>query len=121
MSPEEFFYKMLKEGLENYFDTEIIRLTEYDHNGEIFGRPDEIELDLIIKDDLLIICELGFSMSKGRIYMFDKKVSFYENHHQKKANRKLVIAPLIYPGVVKIGEKLGIEVYNSVEAVKVIH
>jgi len=36
--------------------------TSYDEQGEVFGHPDQIELDIIIKNGLLLICELKSSI-----------------------------------------------------------
>ena len=45
----------------------MINITEYDDEGEVFGRPDQIELDLLIKNGLLIIGEIQSSISKSII------------------------------------------------------
>jgi len=46
---------------------QVINVTEYDDEGEVFGRPDQIELDLLIKNGLLIIGEIQSSISKSPI------------------------------------------------------
>jgi hypothetical protein len=37
---------------------------------EVFGRPDQVELDIIIKNGDVILCEIKSSMSKADIYSF---------------------------------------------------
>ncbi len=61
---EQSFRNALKGILEEFFDVQVINVLEYGDAGEVFGRPDQVELDLIIKDSLLIICEIKSSMSK---------------------------------------------------------
>ena len=57
--------------------------------------PDQIELDIIIKNGMLIICERKSSMSKSDMYAFGHKVRLYEKRHQKKSDKLIVILPMI--------------------------
>ncbi len=116
---EESFRKALKGILEDSFGVEVINVTEYDHDGEVFGRPDQIELDLLIKNGLLIICEIKSSMSKADMYLFERKVRFYESRHSRYANRKLAISPMVHPRAKEVANNLGIEVYSYGEDVAI--
>jgi len=116
---EESFRKALKGILEDSFGVEVINVTEYDHDGEVFGRPDQIELDLLIKNGLLIICEIKSSMSKADMYLFERKVRFYESRHSRSANRKLAISPMVHPRAKEVANNLGIEVYSYGEDVAI--
>jgi len=88
-------------------------VTEYDDEGEVFGRPDQVELDVIIKNDLLLICELKSSIDKAGIYIFERKARFYERRHNCKANRLIVISPMIDARAQRVAERLGIETYGD--------
>jgi hypothetical protein len=105
----------LKGTLEDSFDVEVVNVTEYDDEGEVFGRPDQVELDLIIKDGLLIVCEIKSSVSKADMYTFERKVRFYERKHERQASRALVISPMVDKQARIVANKLGIEVYSYVE------
>ena len=61
---EQSFCDALKAILEESFGVPVINVTEYDDEGEVFGRPDQIGLDLLIKNGLLIIGEIQSSISK---------------------------------------------------------
>ena len=115
---EASFRNALKGILEDSFDIEVLNINEYDDTGEVFGRPDQVELDLIIKNGLLIICEIKSSISKSEMYTFYRKVLFYEKRHQRQANRKLVISPMVDDRAKPIAEELGIEVYSYADSVK---
>ncbi len=115
---EASFRNALKGILEDSFGVEVLNINEYDDEGEVFGRPDQIELDIIIKNGLLIICEIKSSMSKSDMYSFDRKVSFYEKRHQRQANRKLVISPMIDDRAKPVAEDLGIEIYSYADSVE---
>jgi hypothetical protein len=97
---------------------EILNITKYDDAGVVFGRPDQIELDIIIKNGILIIAEIKSSMSKPEMYIFERKVRFYEERHQRKASEMIVISPMVAPNAIPVAEKLEIRVYGSAEDVK---
>lgn len=118
MYSEQSFRNALAGILEQSFGVQVINLTEYDEQGEVFGHPDQIELDILIKNGLLIICEIKSSISKSDIYAFERKIRFYERRHQQTANRKLVISPMVHPRAREIAGNLGIEVYSYAEDVQ---
>lgn len=92
-------------------------MTEYDDAGEVFGRPDQVELDVIIQNGILILCEIKSSISRAEMYIFDRKVAFYEKRHARQATRKLVISPMVEDRARTVAKKLGIEVYSYAEDV----
>ncbi|MGA9350005.1 MAG: DUF3782 domain-containing protein [Anaerolineae bacterium] len=114
---EQSFRNALKGILEEFFDVQVINVVEYDDTGEVFGQPDQVELDLIIKDGLLIICEIKSSMSKGDMYIFGRKVKFYEQKHDRKATRMLVISPMVDERAQSVADKLGVQVYSHAQDV----
>jgi hypothetical protein len=65
---------------------EVVHINEFDDTGEVFGRPDQIELDLIIRNGILLIAEIKSSMSRGEMYLFERKARFYEKRHQRTAH-----------------------------------
>ena len=97
--------------LEKSFGVEVVNINDYDDEGVVFGRPNQVELDILIKNGLLIACEIKSSMDKAGLYIFSRKVDFYERKHQRKANRRLIITPFLDPRAAGLPEKLGIEVY----------
>ena len=115
---EASFRNGLKGILQDSFGVEVIHLNEFDHDGEVFGRPDQVEIDVIIKNGLIILCEIKSSMSKGDLYIFDRKVAFYEKHHQRTVNRKLVICPMVDQRALPVAENLGIEIYSYAEDIE---
>ena len=117
---EQSFRSALKAILEDSFAVEVQNVTEFDEAGYVFGHPDQVELDIIIKDGLLIICEIKSSMSRSDVYTFGRKVEFYEQEHKQKATRKLVISPMVDEYAQRVAKKLGIEVYSYAEAVEAI-
>lgn len=115
---EASFRNGLKGILEDSFGVEVLNLNDFDHDGEVFGRPDQVEIDVIIKNGLVILCEIKSSMSKGDLYIFDRKVAFYEKYHHRTVNRKLVICPMVDQRALPVAENLGIEIYSSAENIE---
>ncbi|TVQ86326.1 MAG: DUF3782 domain-containing protein [Chromatiaceae bacterium] len=110
---EKAFRDALAGILEEHFGVQVINVTDYDDQGIVFGRPDQIELDVIIKNGLLLICELKSSIDKAGMYIFERKARFYEQRHQRSANRLIVISPMIDAQARKVAERLGIETYGD--------
>lgn len=110
---EQAFRDALAGILEQNFGVRVINVNEYDDQGEVFGRPDQVELDVIVKNGLLLICELKSSIDKAGMYIFERKARFYERRHQRAANRLIVISPMIDARARKVAERLGIETYGD--------
>lgn len=115
---EESFRNGLKGILEESFGVQVLNLNDFDYNGEVFGRPDQVEIDVIIKNGLVILCEIKSSMDKAGMYIFDRKVAFYEKYHQRKVNRKLVICPMVDQRALPVAEALGIEIYSYSDSIE---
>ncbi len=110
---EAAFRNALAGILEESFGAEVLNINEYDEQGEVFGRPEQVELDVIIQNGVLLICELKSSIDKAGMYIFERKARFYEKRHQHKAGRLIVISPMIDRKARKVAEKLTIETYSD--------
>jgi len=74
---------------------------------------------VIIKNGLVIVCEIKSSISKSDMYIFDRKVEFYQRYYHREVNRKIVISPMVDQTAFPVAENLGIEVYSYAEDVPV--
>jgi len=118
IAAETSFRNALAGILAENFGVQVLNVTEIDEEGVVFGHPDQIELDVIIKNGLLLICEIKSSISRSDMYTFERKVRFYETRHQRQANRKLVISPMVEAKALAVATQLGIEVYDDSSEVK---
>ncbi|ACK68125.1 Protein of unknown function DUF1626 [Rippkaea orientalis PCC 8801] len=116
---EASFRNALAGILKDSFGVEVVNINDYDPDGIVFGRPDQVEIDVIIKNGLVIVCEIKSSMSKSDIYTFGRKVEFYQQKYQRSVNRKIVISPMIAPNALPVAESLGIEVYSYADSVSI--
>ena len=117
LASEASFRAALKGILEESFGVEVINVNEFDDEGTVFGVPDQVEIDIIVRNGELILCELKSSMSKSDIYTFERKVQYYQRRHGRTASRKIVISPMVRPEARPVAERLGIEVFGSADAV----
>ncbi|HLC14896.1 MAG TPA: DUF3782 domain-containing protein [Thermodesulfovibrionia bacterium] len=115
---EQSFRNGLKAILEETFKVNVIHVNEWDDKGFVFGRPDQIELDIIIKNSHLIICELKSSISRTEMHIFERKVRFYEEKHGRKCDRMVVISSMVDLKAKHLAEELGIETYTHSYDVK---
>lgn len=119
LQAEASFRNGLKAILEESFGVKVERYEDYDLEGMVFGRPDQVELDVIIHDRTLILCEIKSSMSKSDMYTLWRKKDFYETKHGRKASRVMVISPMIDDSARAVAKNLDVEVYGYAEDVKI--
>ncbi|WP_448543502.1 PD-(D/E)XK nuclease family protein [Roseiflexus sp.] len=112
---EQSFRNALRGILTGFFNLEVINVIEYDDTGAVFGRPDQIELDLIIKNGLLIICEIKSSVSKADVYAFERKARWYEQRHARQADRLMIISPMVDARAREAARRLQIDMYSFAE------
>jgi len=109
---EESFRKGLK-GILQGIGLSVERYLDYDPEGYVFGHPDQVELDVLIKNKSILLVEIKSSISKEEVYTFQRKVEFYEKKQKVKVEKKGVISPSVDPRAKPVAERLGIEVYTS--------
>ncbi|OHY35545.1 PD-(D/E)XK nuclease family protein, partial [Cylindrospermopsis raciborskii] len=114
---EASFRNGLQAILGQSFGVEVLNLTLYDQEGEVFGRPEQVELDIIIKNGLTIVCELKSSIDKAGMYIFGRKADFYAKNQNRVVNRKIVISPMVDERAVPVAKSLGIEIYSYADVV----
>ncbi len=116
MMSEETFRNALRGILEENFGVKVERVQYKDESGEVFGRPDQVELDVVIYDGQMLVCEIKSSASRADVYTFERKVRSYEKRVGRKADRAILISPMIEDA--ELARTLGIEVYTSADDVR---
>ena len=115
---EASFRNALRGILEEDFAVEVLNIIEDDKEGEVFGKSAQIELDVLIKNGLLIIIEIKSSMSRSDMFTFYKKVNFYRKKHQKNVSQMIVISPMVDERARLVAPELGITIYSHAADVK---
>ncbi len=109
LQSEKAFREGLKSILEESFAVTVKNYLDYDHDAIVFGHPDQVEMDVVIHNGTVILCEIKSSMSKSDMYIFDRKKTFYEKKHNTSVTRMIVISPMIDEKAQNVAVKLGIE------------
>ena len=113
LQTEEAFRQGMRTMLEDVgFTTE--RFWEIDTTGEVFGAPDQIELDVVIKNGKVIVIEIKSALDKGAVYQFARKVEFYAHKTGRQVDRKLIVASYADSRAQDVASKLGVEVCTDV-------
>lgn len=113
LDAEASFRNGLKAILEERFDVKVENFNIFDEEGIVFGHPEQVEMDVIIYNGDIIICEIKSSMSKSDMYTLNRKVMYYEKLHQVTVASKMVISPMVNDYAKRAAEYLGIKVYTS--------
>ena len=88
------------------------RVEQYDDSGSVFGHPEQIEMDVIIRNASVIAIEIKSSVSRSDLSLFQRKVAFFEQTENVTVNRKFFISPFVDPNAVGLAARMGIELYT---------
>ena len=114
---EEAFRNGMKTILEEVgFRAE--RYLAYDTEGDVFGRPDQVELDVVVQDGKVIVIEIKSSLDRGHVHLFSRKVAFYARKTGQQVARQVIVTPYTEKGARPLAEELGIEICTDVSAFK---
>lgn len=114
---ESSFRDAIKGILEESFPVKVQRYTAKDEEGIVFGKPDQIDLDIIVKNGEVIVAEIKSSISKGDVAIFLRKIDFYEKKEKASVKRKIMISPMFDYGAREFALSSCIEVYGYPEEV----
>jgi hypothetical protein len=94
------------------------RFLDYVAAGEVFGHPDQVELDVVIRDGKVIVVEIKSSLDSGNTYWFDRKVAFYTQKTGRAVDRKLIVTPFAENRAREVALRLGVEVCTDITALR---
>lgn len=89
IASEQSFRDALKAILEETFGVQVEHVEYRDESGQVYGRPEQIELDVVIRDGQILVCEIKASASRADIHIFASKTSSYEGKIKRKVDRKI--------------------------------
>jgi hypothetical protein len=116
MQTEESFRQGMRAILQEVgFTTDQFR--EYDAAGEVFGDPDQVELDVVIRNGKLIALEIKSSVTRQDTRLFNRKVVFYARKTGRSVDRKMMVTPYAEDRAKDMAREMGIEIYTDVNDV----
>ncbi|MBW8049322.1 MAG: hypothetical protein FVQ77_03065 [Cytophagales bacterium] len=98
--------------LEKSFGVKVINYEKIDKKGEVYRSPTSVEIDVIIHDGQVILCEISASFSRDDVEGFARKIKFYEKHEKKKVSRAIIISPMIGSKAIDQAKVYSIETYT---------
>jgi hypothetical protein len=117
MQTEEAFRQGMRAILQEVgFTTE--RFLAYDTEAQVFGYPDQVELDVVIRDGKVMVIEIKSALDRGNTYLFDRKVAFYARHTGRQVDRKLIVTPYADNRAKEVGLRLGVEICTDITALE---
>ena len=109
---EETFRNGLAAILTDELGFRVERYEGYDESGSVFGHPEQVEMDVIIRNTSVIAVEIKSSVSRGDLSLLQRKVAFFEQTENVTVNRKFFISPFVDPNAVGLAVGMGIELYT---------
>ncbi len=115
---ESSFRDAIKGILEEDFPVKVERYRTIDEEGLVFGRPDQIELDLIIRNGYVTVAEIKSSISKGDVITYLRKIQVYEKKEGRPVRRKIIISPMVDNAALEFAKESNIKVYGYPEEIE---
>ena len=112
LQSEEAFRNGLAAILTDELGFRVERYEGYDDSGSVFGHPEQVEMDVIIRNSSVIAIEIKSSVSRGDLALFQRKVAFFEQIENVTVNRRFFISPFVDPNAVGLARGMGIELYT---------
>ena len=104
---EEAFRNGLAAILTDDLGFRVERYEGYDDSGSVFGQPEQVEIDVIIRNALVIAIEIKSSVSRSDLSLFQRKIAFFEQTENVTVNRRFFISPFVDPNAVDLGGRDG--------------
>ena len=112
LQSEEAFRNGLAAILTDELGFRVERYEGYDDSGSVFGHPEQVEMDVIIRNASMIAIEIKSSVSRSDLSLFQRKVAFFEQTENVTVNRKFFISPFVDPNAVELAARMDIELYT---------
>ena len=96
---------------------QVDRFLAMDPEGYVFGRPDQVEIDVVIRDGKAILIEIRSSVSRGDVAAFQRKTEFYARRTGLPVARRILISPMVDPRARDLARQMGMEIYTYPEDV----
>ena len=111
---EEAFRNGVRGLLEEYFGAHVKKWLHFDSDGIVFGRPSEIDIDVVITDAKHILIEIKSSVSKGDVSTFLRKSTLYKKVERVEPEL-IIVSPYVDEDAKRLAEEAGIKIYTRFE------
>lgn len=108
---EEAFREALSGILEKFFGARAYRWVVYDEKGVVYGKPSQVEVDVVVRDNTHILIELKSRADTGDVLELTRIARLYEEREKVKPILAIV-AGYATPQARKLAERLGVKIYT---------
>lgn len=101
--------------LEESFGVSVSRWIELDEEGFVYGHPEQVEIDVVIRDSGVILVEITSHARRPDVTLFRKKAIFYEKKTGKMLSRLIIIIPYADEDALELSKRLqkSTQTFNS--------
>ncbi|RLI07926.1 hypothetical protein DRO32_03120 [Candidatus Bathyarchaeota archaeon] len=110
---EDAFREGLK-GIVRELGLEVERWMTYDGEGLVYGHPSMVEVDVAVKDGLIILVEISSHVRPSDLAAFKRKAELYARETGREPDRLIIITPYADGKALKMAEEMGIYIYTKV-------
>ena len=86
--------------------------------GEVFGQPDQVELDVLVRDGKVILVAIKSALNRGHVHFFNRKAQYYSQQTSRVVDRKLIVTPYADERAQELALALGVEICTDVTALQ---
>ncbi|MGC9170338.1 MAG: DUF3782 domain-containing protein [Thermoproteus sp.] len=100
----------------------VERWTYFDEKGQVYGYPSELELDVVMRDGVVVVVEIASAVRRGDLPYVKRKAELYEKVSGRRVERVILVSPFIHdknPDFVRaLARSLGIDIVSPAEQVE---
>lgn len=111
---EEAFREGLKGLLEKEFGLKVEKWIYFDEDGQVFGYPSQVDVDVAIKDKKVVLIEVSSHVRASDVYHFKRKADFYSKKAGREPEKLLIVTPYAEEKALETARLLKIDVYTNV-------
>ena len=109
LKSEASFREALRSVLSRRFGATVERWRHHDADGRVFGRPADVEVDVVVRNGGTLLIEVKSHASRGDVAAFDRIAALYEQVTGRRADR-LIESPSVDEAARVFAEQIAIEI-----------
>ena len=111
---ESAFREAIRGIVEELFGVKAYRWTVYDDEGVVYGRPAQVEVDVVVTDKTHMLVEVKSRADPSDVLEITRIAQLYEKREGVKP-ALAIVAGFVSPRARKLAEKLGVKIYTYIE------
>ena len=114
---ESAFREAMKGIISEIFGGDAYRWSVYDSEGFVYGRPAQVEVDIVIRDGKHILVEVKSRAQRSDVLELARIAVLYEKKEGVRPE-KAIVAGFVDPDARELAKDLSVRVYTYIEESK---